>query len=106
MTTVRIDPNELEQAKALALQKVAQRYLDAAYSSIVGRTVRATRDSRYESRGLLLALETILGMSEALRLIEREHEAGRQRGMSIDSLLYDFWRLDKPESAEVPAGLK
>lgn len=78
------------------LEEVADQYLQAAYSSVVARTVRAGTMGRYQSRGLLLALETLLGRDEALRLIERTHDAARARGMGIDALLYDFWKLDRP----------
>lgn len=80
------------------LDEIAAQYLQAAYSSNVASTISKKKDQRAQSYGLLRALMTILGEEDALRLIERTHQGASRHGagISIDALLYDFWKLDRP----------
>jgi hypothetical protein len=80
-----------------AAEQIADAYLDAAYSNLTARTKRAARFERGKSYGLLLSLEIVCdGMEGATRLIEQRHPDHRRgRGYNIETLLYDFWGLDR-----------
>lgn len=81
-----------------ATERIADAYLTHAYFSTVGRTKRGQLEQRHTSYGLLKALEILLGMEDACRLIEERHDEHHSaRHTNVGALLYEFWSIDRPK---------